>query len=632
MNKEKYPILSRINCPSDLKKLSSKETDALADEIRHFLVESVSVTGGHLASNLGVVELTLALHRVFDTPDDKIVWDVGHQSYVHKLVTGRRDRFDTLRTSGGLSGFTRISESKYDPFGAGHSSTSVSAALGIAEAERMKGSGAYTVAVLGDGAFTGGMIHEALNNCDSKHGLKLIIIINENEMSISKNIGRFAASISRIRTRPSYFRTKDAAKGFLSHIPLIGKPMINLIVKLKKSLKNSLYGSNYFEDLGLYYIGPIDGNDRELVENMLTEAKKSNESVVLHIKTVKGKGYAPAENDPGKYHSVSPAGSEKSGGFSQEFGTYLTELAEEDEKLCAITAAMTSGTGLSGFQKKYENRFFDVGIAEEHAVTFAAGLASDGMKPVCAIYSTFLQRSYDNIIHDVALQNLPVIFGVDRAGLNASDGATHHGIFDVAFLSEIPGMRIYTPATYGMLKLSLSDAIRSGCPSAIRYPNGCEDPEIVSTFYPDGLPKEPGISLYGFDDVRSVNCAIVVHGRMASEALRVSKKLRSEGITCGIVLCEIIKPYSSVASLIAGAIKNCDSLRGILFLEEEIFAGGFGMCMSNALKDIGALENIKFDCLASKDSFVIPTAEITVFEAAGVDERSVYDAVNNLIK
>ena len=440
-----YLHLNRINSPDDLKAIPAEELPVLAEEIRRFLVDRVLENGGHLASNLGVVELSLAIHRVFSTPQDHIIFDVGHQAYVHKLITGRRERFETLRQAGGLSGFPKRTESEHDAFGTGHSSTSLSAALGFAEADKLKGSDAYTVCILGDGAYTGGMIHEALNNCRKK--LNLIIILNENEMSISKNIGRFAKTLSRLRSSKGYFRTKNATGSIMRKIPLIGKPLFLGLRRIKMGLKAALYGSNYFENLGLYYLGPVNGNDEEAVERLLREAKESRQCCVIHLKTQKGKGYAPAVASPDQYHGVAPANAPSHTGtsFSAEMGAHLTELATKNEKICAITAAMPSGTGLLPFKAQHPTRFFDVGIAEEHAVTFAAGLAANGYRPVVAVYSTFLQRSYDNIIHDVALQNLPVVFCIDRAGLNASDGATHHGIFDVAFLSEIPNLKLTVP-------------------------------------------------------------------------------------------------------------------------------------------------------------------------------------------
>ena len=623
MQNRKYTFLDKVNSPEDLREFDRENTALLAEEIRSFLIDNVSECGGHLASNLGVVELTLALHRVFDTPDDKIVWDVGHQSYVHKLITGRREEFTSLRTPGGLSGFTKRTESEYDPFGAGHSSTSISAALGIAEAEYLRGGGAYTVAVVGDGAFTGGMIHEALNNCDRTDGMKLIIVLNENEMSISKNIGSVAKSLSKLRNRPGYFRTKAATRGFLSKIPFIGKHMISFLVKVKKGLKNILYGSNYFENLGLYYIGPIDGHDIGALEDMLTEARNCGQSVVVHVKTQKGRGYTPAEEHPDKYHSVAPKDAEPAGGFSKVFGDVITESAKQDNRICAITAAMGRGTGLARFEEEVPDRFFDVGIAEEHAVTFAAGLAAANMLPVCAIYSTFLQRSYDNIIHDVALQDLPVVFAVDRAGLNSSDGATHHGIFDVSFLSLVPEMTIFTPATYECLERSLKCALSLGKPAAVRYPNAVEDEIVKSAFYGESAFEDISVRAFAIND--TTENIIITHGRMATTALEAVAMLSDAEVSAGILLCEFIKPYDALADIIGGLLPK--SVKNIIFLEEEILSGGFGMNLSQEMyrRDIARRASKKI--IAVDDNFAVPNKGQTVWEAAGVDPVSVYNAV-----
>lgn len=632
---EKKNILDGIDKPDDLKSLSDTELDTLAGEIREKLVNIITPEdgclgrGGHLASNLGVVELTIALHRVFDSPHDHIIWDVGHQSYVHKLLTGRKDRFDTLRTPGGLSGFTKRSESEHDPFGAGHSSTALSAALGIAKAESLRGTGGYTVAVIGDGAFTGGMVQEALNNCENTKGLRLIIIINENEMSISRNIGSFAKSISKIRMRASYFRTKAATRHFLSRLPLIGKPMVSFITKVKKGLKDLLYGSNYFENLGLYYLGPIDGNDRNAVETMLREAKKFDESVVLHVKTKKGKGYEPAEKNPGVYHSVAPRGAVPGGGFSKVFGNAIVREATADGKICAITAAMSSGTGLDTFRKLFPERFFDVGIAEEHAVTFAAGLAAGGMKPVAAIYSTFIQRAYDNILHDVALQSLPVVLCIDRAGLSVGDGATHHGIFDVSFLSAIPGITIYTPATYAGLETSLRTALALGAPAAVRYPNAVEDDRVKRRFYAEGIPDAPRVR-YDLSATDTPRAVIAVHGRMASEAIEISDALAARGIGCGILLCEYIKPYEQLAGEIEKMLPECTEL--FVCLEEEIRSGGFGMNLCDVLERRGAFEKMKKLIIATDDTFAVPDTGQTVYEAAGVDTASAIAKISEALK
>lgn len=609
-----YRYLGKINSPDELKKYSDAEMPVLCSEIRDFLVKRVSENGGHLASNLGVVELTVAIHRNFNCPHDHIIFDVGHQSYVHKILTGRYDKFDTLRQSGGLSGFTKRSESEYDCFGAGHSSTSISAGLGFAESDKLSGSDAYTVVVLGDGAFTGGMIHEALNNC--RRGLKLIIILNENEMSISKNIGRFAKNIARLRKKSGYFKAKRVTSSVIRRIPLVGKHVYNGIRKVKKSFKNLLYGSNYFEDMGLYYLGPVDGNKYEDVDALIKEAKKAGESVIIHIKTQKGKGYKPAEENPGGYHGISPISkSEMSSSFSKEFGKCLSELAENDEKICAITAAMSSGTGLDAFEKKFPDRFFDVGIAEEHAVTFATGLSANGYKPVFAVYSTFLQRSYDQIIHDAALQNLPLVLAIDRAGLNPSDGATHHGIFDVAFLSQIPGVEIYTPVTYGGLRESLKRGLERNCVSAVRYVNGEENKEIANIFYPKGDFENIGVRTA---DNNFADVLFVTHGRMSHECLRAREVLKSCGISSNVALCEYIKPYDKLAYDI---LKVIDVIRPrvIVFAEEEIKAGGFGMMLSEKIRrDLERLD-IRYTIVATDDSFVIQDENEPIYKSACVD-------------
>lgn len=621
----KYEILDRVEGPGDLKRMTDTELTQLASEIRECLVDNVSRTGGHLASNLGVVELTLAIHRVMDTPKDHVIFDVGHQSYVHKLVTGRRGRFDTLRRGGGLSGFTKREESEHDCFGAGHSSTSISAALGFAEADRLSGSDAYTVAVVGDGAFTGGMIHEALNNCDDD--LRLIIIINENEMSISKNIGRFAKNLTRIRAGSRYLRTKKATRTFIQRIPLIGGWLFRRIRDVKKALKNLMYGSNYFEDLGLYYLGPVDGHDRAAVERLLAEAKSTGHSAVIHVKTKKGKGFAPAELDPGHYHGVAPESAEaRESDFSHVFGDHLCQMAESNRRICAITAAMADGTGLGKFAEKFPDRFFDVGIAEEHALTFAAGMAADGMRPVAAIYSTFLQRGYDNIIHDIALQSLPVILCVDRAGINGSDGPTHHGIFDVAFLSGIPNMSIYTPLTYGSLRAALDEALNGGSSCAIRYPHSEESETVVGRFYPDGDYALKGARA-DFDV--APEAVIVTDGRIVEEALKAEKMLASRGICCGTVLLEKIKPYADAADRVNSLISDCTKV--ILFYEEELRNGGMGMLLSDTMRRKGYLEGREWRILALDDSFAARDRDVPVLEAAGLDAAVAADIIEQAV-
>ncbi len=623
----KYRILNLINSPDDLKKIAASDMEALCSEVREFLIENVSKTGGHLASNLGVVELSIALHRVFSTPKDHIIFDVGHQSYIHKIITGRKEAFDTLRKPGGLSGFEKRSESEHDCFGTGHSSTSLSAAIGIAQADRIRGEkDRFTIAVVGDGAFTGGMIHEALNNCDP--GLRLIIILNENEMSISKNIGHFAENLSRLRTARGYIKTKQLTRRFLAHIPLLGKPVSKFFVAIKKFFKNAMYKSNYFEDLGLYYIGPIDGNDYSQLESALYNAKQQGENVIIHLKTKKGKGFPPAEEDPSRYHSM-PSGNKTEDSeptFSQIFGRKLTEMADSDGEICAITAAMCDGTGLSHFRDKHPDRFFDVGIAEPHALTFAAGLAAEGMKPFVAIYSTFLQRGYDNIIHDIALQYLPVTLCIDRAGLNAADGATHHGIFDVAFLSQIPGMTIYAPVTARTLEISLEEAASLGKPAAIRYASGREDVRIVDAFYKDGIPDKLGLR----SDIKAglkPDILIITYGRIVHEALEAKKMLQGEGKSCGILLLEKLKPYDLTAELVSPYLPKPEGL--VVFLEEEIKAGGMGIMLSSEMMKKGMLEGIRHKILAPEENFVIPQKAEHIFETAGVSAADIFAECKN---
>jgi 1-deoxy-D-xylulose-5-phosphate synthase len=559
----------------------------------------------------------MAIHRVFDAPNDHIIFDVGHQSYVHKMLTGRYEKMDTLRQAGGISGFTNREESDCDCFGAGHSSTSLSAALGFAISDKMNGSSAYTVAVVGDGAYTGGMIHEALNNC--KKDLNLIIIMNENEMSISKNIGRFAENLSKIRTKSSYFKTKKATGNFLKKIPFVGNALFRFFRGIKKVFKNTLYGSNYFENMGLTYLGPINGNDYFAVENLLREAKKLNESVIVHLKTTKGKGFEPAEASPDLYHGMSPTTNEKpKKNFSKIMGETLSDLAQNDTDICAITAAMCDGTGLDTFKARFPERFFDVGIAEEHALTFAAGLSANGKKPCVAIYSTFLQRGYDNIIHDIALQNLPVVMCIDRAGLNPSDGATHHGIFDVSFLSHIPNIKIYTPIFEDSLKRALAEAFLSNGPVAIRYPNACENSNIAAFSSPaDTLDIK-------LDFCQDPDIIIITHGKIVSEAVKAKEQLLSEkGIRVGIILLEFLKPYDKIAKAIAPYIQ--EKTKGIIFLEEEIQSGGMGMNLQASLRDISSFNINRSVIMAVNDSFVTERkAGENIYDSAKISAKYIF--------
>lgn len=559
-----YTYFNKIRSPLDIKELTVPQIKTLASEIRDFLVQNVLRTGGHLASNLGVVELTLALYKIFDTPRDKIIWDVGHQSYVAKILTGRREVFGTLREENGIGGFPKRSESEYDAFGTGHSSTSLSAALGMATANKLTGSDAYTVAIVGDGAFTGGLIYEALNNCSPD--LKLIVILNENEMSISPSVGNTAHILSRIRSKENYFRVKNAVLYATEHIPFIGEKISRGMRRLKKALKNAIFNSNIVESYGFTYFGPIDGNDYATVERLILQAKKHGGSAFIHIKTRKGKGYAPAEKNPSAFHAVKPEIAPKQETtFSAQFGQTVTALAKENEKLCVITAAMKDGTGLCDYFKAFPNRAFDVGIAEGHAVTFAAGLAAQGLLPLFAVYSTFLQRSYDNILHDLALQHLPCVFAVDRAGFAPDDGATHHGVFDVSIFSLIPGATVFAPLTYD----SLADALKTATEAsdgiyAVRYAKGaavsegiCKRERYIWT--DETFPEKP-------------EALIVTYGRIYLEALKAKAALDEKGVSTGVLVLEKLTPYADTYRTIRAYANGCQT---IVLLEEGVESGGF---------------------------------------------------------
>ena len=619
-----YKYLNRINSPADLKAMQEDEIAPLASEIREFLVDKVTENGGHLASNLGVVELTLAIHRVFDIPRDHLIFDVGHQSYVHKIITGRKEGFDNLRKGSGLSGFTKRCEGEADCFGAGHSSTSVSAGLGFAVADRLQGSDATTVVVFGDGAFTGGMIHEALNNIE--RDLKLVIILNENEMSISKNIGSFAKVLTKLRLHPTYVETKGFFRELLVHIPLIGKPIYRVLRNLKKRIKDMFYGSNYFENLGLFYVGPVDGNNEKQVEDALRIAKSKNESVIVHVKTVKGRGYAPAEENPAKYHGISPKGAAKGvSSFSNEFGKSMIKLAADDKRVCAITAAMLDGTGLKEFSNAYPERTFDVGIAEEHALTFSCGLAAEGMKPYFAVYSTFLQRSYDNIIHDMALQNLPVRICIDRAGLNAADGPTHHGIYDVAFLSQIPNMTLYDAVTYTSLNKALAEMNDLNSPCAVRYARGSEIDAIVNEFCFEG--ESPLSIITNYEDAEALDAIIVTHGSITKEAIAAKELLSQEGIRVGIILAERIIPYASLVEDVALRLPKKEIK--LIALEEEIKAGGFGMMLLDKLASKEIMKNKKTAILALEDTMADKYSD-NIYKSMGIDAESIANTIKNM--
>ncbi len=579
-------LIEKINSPEDLKKLTDSQMPALAEEIRAFLVDSVRKNGGHLASNLGIVELTLALHRVFDCPKDRIIFDVGHQSYVHKLITGRKDGFARLRKKDGISGFTKSEESVYDAFGAGHSSTALSAAIGFAEASRLAGDDNFSIAVVGDGAFTGGMVYEALNNC--KKDLKLILILNDNEMSISKNVGRMSKYISDMRLSKNYIRLKRTVAKGLNALPIIGESAVGAVASVKDSVKKMLvYDSCFFENMGLRYFGPVDGNDYDKVKLVLEEAKRHGGCSFVHVTTKKGKGYEPAERDSTKYHSVSAQTDEKKADtptFSEAFGKAVLKLGAHDKRVCAVTAAMCEGTGLHAFSEKYKERFFDVGIAEAHAVTFCGGLASAGMRPVFAVYSSFLQRAYDSLIHDIALQNLPLILGIDRAGLSPDDGATHHGIYDVAMLGELRKSTVLCPISTKSVEPMLGYAFNKGGVSALRYPKGREDGELCGVFYQadeDYLKIGTKCAFSKDGSLKHCKYVFIGYGRVIREAYEAAKILNAESAdSAGVILLEVLgdekKLSDKIASLTAKDAK-------LVFVEEGIRCGGAGQSLQNAL-------------------------------------------------
>ncbi len=612
-----YKILDSINSPDDLKRVSESNIPKLCSEMREFLVENVEKSGGHLASNLGVVELTVAIHRVFDSPKDHIIFDVGHQAYIHKIITGRKDRFSALREPGGLSGFTNIFESEHDAFGAGHSSTSISAALGFAEFDYLKKNDAYTIAVIGDGAYTGGMVHEALNNC--RKDLKLIIVINENRMSISKNKGTFASYLAKVRISKGYRKWKSGTRSFIKHIPLINEPLKNVLSYTKNKIKRLIYSNNYFEDLGFYYIGPVNGNSYSTMEKALSEAKRLGKCTVIHVFTKKGKGYEPAEKSPDGFHSVT-SGNPDTKTLHGVFADELIKLAENDSDITAVTAAMGIGTGLNAFGEKYPDRYFDVGIAEAHALTFSAGLAAAGLKPFVAIYSTFLQRGYDNIVHDIALQKLPVRIMIDRAGIAVADGATHHGIFDVAFLSHIPNIEIYAPVTYGSLCQAMSYAKNTSVPIAIRYANSAQKTEIKDKFYKNKNYYEIGV-LADYEKGNTPECVFVSYGNITSNVIAAQNLLRNENINSGIVLVEKLKPYDVSSKLLSEFIKGA---KKVVFVEEGIKNGGYAMITENILRENELISpEISIRIIAIDDNFVVPQEKCDIYDYIGLSPEKI---------
>ena len=568
-------LLEQINEPNDIKKLDTTDYEMLAKEIRDFLIEKISVTGGHLGSNLGIVELTMALHLSLDLPEDKIVWDVGHQSYTHKLLTGRRVGFDNLRKYGGMSGFPKRKESQCDAFDTGHSSTSISAALGLAKARDLQGKDNRIVAVIGDGSLTGGMAYEALNNA-STLDTNFIVILNDNNMSIAENVGGVSKYLNDIRTADKYLNLKEGVYNKLKAMPK-GDAMVRGIRRAKSSVKHLMIQGMFFEDMGITYLGPVDGHDIPAMLRVLQEAKRVKGAVLVHVKTKKGKGYGPAERHPARFHGAEPFNIEtgvpsnpsKKANYTDVFSTVMMKLGQRDEKVVAITAAMPDGTGLKRFKNAYPDRFFDVGIAEEHAVTFAAGLAAGGLKPVVAIYSSFLQRAYDQILHDVCIQKLPVIFAIDRAGLVGSDGETHQGIFD---LSSIPNMHIMAPKNKWELSDMMKFAVDFEGPIAIRYPRG----EAY-----DGLQEHRSPINFGKAEwiCEEEEIAVLAVGSMVKIGEEVCQKLKAEGYKCSLCNARFVKPIDT--DMVDKAVTH----KIVVTLEENVLSGGFGEKVCNYMKD-----------------------------------------------
>lgn len=620
--------LQHIKSPEDIKQLKVAELKVLAQEIRQEIIQVLSQNGGHLAPNLGVVELTLALHMVFHTPEDKIVWDVGHQAYVHKLLTGRYEQFHTIRTHGGLSGFPKRSESIHDAFGAGHSSTSISAAVGLAKARDLRGENGNVIAVIGDGALTGGMPYEAMLNAGNNKS-NLIVILNDNEMSIDPNVGGMAEYLSRARSNPSYTRSKEEVEDLLKKIPAIGDKMFKAADKLKDSLKYMLVPGVLFEELGFNYYGPVNGHDLSALLAVLENVKNMNCPVLVHVVTRKGKGYEPAEKNPDLFHGVGAfdiaTGQVKNKStipsYTSVFGKTLTALGKEDDRIVGITAAMGKGTGINIFQEQFPQRTIDVGIAEEHAVTMAAAMALDGYKPVVAIYSTFLQRAYDQILHDVALQNAPVVFCLDRAGIVGDDGPTHHGLFDFAYLRHIPGMVCMAPKDENELRHMLYSALQYNCPVSVRYPRGAGL----------GVPTDEPLRQLPLGKAEVLQqgsrVTLLAIGSMVAVAQQAAEKLQAElGFAPTVINARFAKPLD--AETILACARQGD---WIVTMEEHMLAGGFGAGVLELLNQHGA-DTSKVLRIGIGDEFVPHGKTDLLKQLAGLDADSVAAKVKECLK
>ncbi len=617
-------MLEKVNSPEDVKKLSIEDKKILAEEIRKYILEIVSENGGHLASNLGVVELTIALHSVFNVPEDKIVWDVGHQSYVHKILTGRKDKLKTLRKLNGIAGFPKTNESKCDCFNTGHSSTSISAALGMARARDIEGKDNSVIAVIGDGALTGGMALEALNDAGCS-GARMTVILNDNEMSISKNIGGINMLLSKLRTKRSYTKSNVSLKNLINKIPVVGKPFVKIVQRVKRSIKQLIIPKMFFEDIGFRYLGPVDGHNIEELERMLKITKELDGPVLLHVLTKKGKGYKIAEENPDKYHATSPFDietgkpkKEKKKDYSKVFGDKLIELAKKNDRIVAITASMKDGTGLHEFQKEFPNRFFDIGIAEQHAVGLAAGMAKEGLIPFVPIYSSFYQRAYDQVIHDVAIQNLPVIMCVDRAGIVGADGETHQGEFDMAFFRLIPNLTIMAPKNFKELEDMMEFAVRLKRPVVIRYPRGGESEKIK-------FDKNEEIK-YGKAEIlkEGKDLSIIAIGKTVARAMEVANKLKEDKIDAEVINARFLKPLDKET-----ITKSIEKTKLVITLEDGTIINGLGTAVKELIID-EKLEGVKIKSYAYPDKFIRHGAVEELEELYHQDTKSIYEDIIKL--
>ncbi len=616
-------IIDKVNWPDDVKKLTIKEKIELAEELREKTISAVSKTGGHLASNLGVVELTIALHSCFNMPEDKIVWDVGHQTYIHKMLTGRKDKFDTLRQMDGIAGFPRTSESEYDSFDTGHSSTSISVALGMARARDVLGKKHKVVAVIGDGAMTGGMALEALNDAGISK-TNLIVILNDNEMSISKNTGGLSMFLAKLRTKKAYINSNVSAKDFIRKIPVIGEKIVTLTVKLKNSIKQLIIPKMYFENIGFRYLGPINGHSIQDLEEIFNISKELDGPVLIHVLTKKGKGYKFAEENPNKYHSTSAfnieTGEKKSFSgkdYSKVMGDKLTEIARNDDKIVAVTAAMEDGTGLHKFAEEFPNRFFDVEIAEQHALGMVAGMAKEGLKPVIPIYSSFLQRGYDQLIHDIAMQELPVVVCVDRAGIVGNDGETHQGILDLSFLNTVPKMNVIAPKNFEELEKMIEFAVNFDKPIAIRYPRGGEGKYQFSKC--DEIVLGKAEMLREGSDV-----TIVAIGKMVSYAMEVADELQKKGIEAEVINARFVKPIDN--ETITGSLGKTKRL---VTIEDNVINCGLASSVKSVLEEA---EEIRVLNVGYPDEFVKHGTVSDIEKKYGMDVQSIVKRVCEFLK